>query len=71
MSDIDTNLNNTEEISATKNVRLKCPKNIDENHLLQSLQSGFIIKIKVVANYYIHSIFSSFFIFDKLEFFIL
>ena len=24
MSDIDTNLNNTEEISATKNVRLKC-----------------------------------------------
>lgn len=42
MSDIDTNLNNTEEISATKNVRLKYQKNIDENHLLQSLQSGFI-----------------------------
>lgn len=42
MSDIDTNLNNTEEQSATKNVRLKYQKSIDENHLLQSLQSGFI-----------------------------
>ena len=42
MSDIDTNLNNTEEQPATKNVRLKCQKNIDENHLLESLQSGFI-----------------------------
>ena len=42
MSDIDTNLNNTEEISATKNVRLKYQKNVDENHLLESLQSGFI-----------------------------
>ena len=42
MSDIDTNLNNTEEQPATKNVRLKCQKNIDKNHLLQSLQSGFI-----------------------------
>ena len=45
MSDIDTNLNNTEEISATKNVRLKYQKNIDENHLLQSLQSGFISRV--------------------------
>ena len=42
MSDIDTNLNNTEEQCATKNVRIKCQKSIDGNHLLQSLQSGFI-----------------------------
>ena len=42
MSDIDTNLNNTEEQPATKNVRLKYQKSIDGNHLLQSLQSGFI-----------------------------
>ena len=37
MSDIDTKLNNTEEQPATKNVRLKCQKNIEKNHLLQSL----------------------------------
>jgi hypothetical protein len=42
MSDIDTNLNNTEEQPATKNVRLKWQKNIEKNHLLQSLESGFI-----------------------------
>ena len=45
MSDIDTNFNNTEEQPATKNVRLKYPKNIDKNHLLQSLQSGFISRV--------------------------
>lgn len=50
MSDIDTNLNNTEETTATKNVRLKYPKNIDKNHLLQSLQSGFISQNQGIKN---------------------
>ena len=41
MSDIDSKINNTEEQAATKNVRLKYQKNIDKNHLLQSLESGY------------------------------
>ena len=40
MSDIRNE--NIEEKTATKNVRLKCQKDIDGNHLLESLKSGFI-----------------------------